>query len=322
MASANFSKIKTAQETKAKIRHDDKEQRLKTEHTNPHIDKSMTSKNLSFYGRSYADVCSRYDSIISDCDSKPNANKRSDRVTNVCVEIPVPDNLKPQDEERFFRCAGVELCKFYGDEALLEGYFHVDEKHEYFDAQEKRFRVSRNHATFRFVPLVNGSLNAREFTSRKNLIGVNNLLEEMCEREFKIPFNNGKGKRGRTVEELKNESTAAVKKINSVLVQREKRLDEREGALNEREDTLDVKEALYRQTIDEEAKRALNVSQRALKAELQRENETYIANWTKKAEIEKREWMKTYDDRVAKAMKANTSNPDRRLPNLPSDFTF
>lgn len=215
MASADVQKHKSATEVKAEIRHDNKESRLKGKHSNIHIDKSMTNGNMSYLlhkgGRetTYAEDCKRYDELIEKLDKHPKANKRKDRVTEVCFEVPCPEDMKPEDEEAFFVRVGDVLCEQYGSDNLIQGYFHQDEKHEYFDPQENRMRMSLNHMTFRFVPGVDGRLNAKEFTKRSELVKMNKNLEALCQTEFGCKFNNGKGKRGKSVEQLKAETALA-----------------------------------------------------------------------------------------------------------------
>ena len=247
MASADYGKQKTAQEVKAKIAHDDKEKRKEQEHTNKHINKALTENNLTYFDDTnygYEEVCQRYDEIINYLDSQPKANKRKDRVTCVSIVIPVPEGMKPEDEDRFFIRCGEVLCEQYGEENLLQGYFHKDEKHDYYDPVEKRMRTSCNHGTFRFVPVVDGKLNAREFTKRANIIKNNNALHEMCLTEFGVPFNNGKGKRGQTVEQLKAETSKIIElqdlnKKSDELDKRALLLDRKEIDLNLREKILD-----------------------------------------------------------------------------------
>lgn len=219
MASVNFQKIKTAQEVKAKIRHDDMEKRLETNHTNLDIDKSKTHLNLVYKERgTYEKVCERYDHLLAEHDKLPNANKRKDRVTCVCLEIPTPDGLPPEKEDEFFYKAGDVLCDIYGANNILQGYFHKDEQHKYYDPAKKKEVMSKNHATFRFMPFVkdedgNNRLLAKEFTSKTKIIEVNNKIHDMCLNEFGIPFNNGSKKKGKSVEELKRDSLSAVKQL-------------------------------------------------------------------------------------------------------------
>lgn len=222
MASVNFQKIKMAQEVKAKIRHDDMEKRLKINHKNLDIDKSKTHLNLNYFdGLDYEKVCKKYDDFLAKHDKLPNANKRKDRVTCVCLEIPTPDGLPPEKEDEFFYKVGDTLCEIYGKDNLLQGYFHKDEQHKYYDTSKKQEVMSKNHATFRFIPFVkdadgNDRLLAKEFTAKAKIIEVNNKIHDMCGREFGVPFNNGSKKKGKSVEELKRDTLSTVKQLESL----------------------------------------------------------------------------------------------------------
>lgn len=229
MASVNFQKIKTAQEVKAKIRHDDMEKRLETNHTNLDIDKSKTHLNLNYFDDlNYEKVCKKYDDFLAKHDKLPNANKRKDRVTCVCLEIPTPDDLPPEKEDEFFYKVGDTLCEIYGKDNLLQGYFHKDEQHEYYHTAKKQDMMSKNHATFRFMPFVkdkdgNNRLLAKEFTARDKIIEVNNKVHDMCFREFGVQFNNGSKKKGKSVEELKRSSIKAVKELEAPIIDEAKK---------------------------------------------------------------------------------------------------
>lgn len=219
MASVNFQKIKTAQEVKAKIRHDDMEKRLKTNHKNLDIDKTKTHQNLVYFkDLNYEKVCKKYDDFLAKHDKLSNANKRKDRVTCVCLEIPTPDGLPPEKEDEFFYKVGNALCEVYSKDNLLQGYFHKDEQHKYYDPAKKKEVMSKNHATFRFMPFVkdedgNNRLLAKEFTSKAKIIEVNNKIHDMCLKEFGIPFNTGSKKKGKSVEELKRDTLRTVKQL-------------------------------------------------------------------------------------------------------------
>ena len=69
MSSLNLAKIKQ-HELKALLRHCDKNERLKVEHSNEDINKEMTWKNAQFCG-SYEEVCNYFDDILRELDSKP-----------------------------------------------------------------------------------------------------------------------------------------------------------------------------------------------------------------------------------------------------------
>ena len=95
MASVNFLKLHTPQEVKAIIRHCDKDERQKHEHSNKQIRKDLTHLNDD-YGINYVDTCREYDERIAYLDSLPGANVRKDRVTCFSLEIPCPADL-PED---------------------------------------------------------------------------------------------------------------------------------------------------------------------------------------------------------------------------------
>ena len=57
MASVNFMKCKSAGEVKAMLRHCDKEERLKHNHSNKEIDKTKTMDNINYSRLGYSEVC-------------------------------------------------------------------------------------------------------------------------------------------------------------------------------------------------------------------------------------------------------------------------
>lgn len=245
MASVNYQKIKTAGEVKAKLRHDEKEERKNAEHTNPNIDKSMTDNNLSYRRKTlpdgsqvplnYKDLCMEYNRVIKDLDAKKGANKRKDRVTCLSLEIPTPDGMTEDQEEDYFYNLGKVFEEEFPECYLLDGFFHRDEKHDYYDPEDKMYKESRNHATFRYIPIKNGKLNAKATLTRAKMKQVNQRLEEMCQSRYGLNFNNGKGKRGKSVEQLKAESNLAeMKKTDEVLENKRNDLQE----LNNKYNTL------------------------------------------------------------------------------------
>ena len=248
MASVNYQKIKTSRETKAKIRHDEKEERKKANHTNPNIDKSLTDTNLSYRFKtlpdgsraslSYEEVCEDYDRVMKGLDAKKGANKRKDRVTCLSLEIPTPNGMTEDQEEDYFMQLGKIFEEEFEECYLLDGFFHRDEKHAYYDPEDKEYKESRNHATFRYIPIKDGKLNAKATLTRSKMRQVNTRLNEMCMDRYGLEFNTGKGKRGKSVEQLKAETNIAeMKKTSEELESKRKDLQE----LNDKYNTLDEK---------------------------------------------------------------------------------
>ena len=249
MASVDFHcKCKGGTEAKAIIRHSDKEERAKPEckHDNPHLDKSKSHLNLAYKNISYAEAKSIYDKRIFELDATTNTNKRSDRVTMFSLEVPRPPKLKPQQYQRWFN----RLCNlvedWVGSDNFIEGYFHVDEVHDYFDPKEKRWRTSVEHGHLTVIPEIDGKLNGKLFSSKARITALNNEIEKMTMKEFGVHFKTGKGKRGQSVEEMKQETAEAMKRMGEELAQKEIDLDAKSDRLDrEYADRVSELEAEY-----------------------------------------------------------------------------
>lgn len=259
MASVNYQKIKTAREVKAKIRHDEKEQRKEATHTNPNINKDLTDTNLSYRRKtlldgskialSYDEICEEYDSIMKGLDGKKGANKRKDRVTCLSMEVPTPDGMTEDQEEDYFLQLGRVFEEEFPECYLLDGFFHRDEKHKYYDPEDKTYKESRSHATFRYIPIKDGKLNAKKTLTRSKMRQVNTRLNEMCMEQYGLNFNNGKGKRGKSVEQLKAETNLAeMKKTEEELENKRKDLQE----LNDKYNTLQDRYNTLKDNFDKE----------------------------------------------------------------------
>ena len=215
MASCNFEKYKSPQDVKSKFRHCDYDTRKEIEHRNKHINKSLTDENMQIANRDYKTVCELYDKKIKMLDNQPGANKRKDRVTAVGIEVPCPKGLQEDFEVEWLNKVGEILRGHYGADNVLQSYYHFDEKHSYINAETKEECMSRTHGHFFMTPVVNGKLCAKEFTSRKNIMAVNNKIQEMTMRDYGIQFMDGSKKKSRkSMEELKNESDVEALKLD------------------------------------------------------------------------------------------------------------
>lgn len=213
MAGVNWEKFKGSTEAKAMFRHCDSEKRLKANHTNAQIDKNRTHMNMAFgaFSDGYESVCKAYDDYIKYLDSLPNAtNKRKDRVTLMGLEIPVPEGMDDKTARSWSSHVYNALREQYGD-ALLGMVVHFDEVHKYKDAETGEDRLSRVHIHAYVVPEVDGKLNGKRFSSRKNMVDLNNRVESLTVEHYpKYRFMTGKGKKSRkSVEQLKQESAYA-----------------------------------------------------------------------------------------------------------------
>ncbi len=208
MASANWKKIKYIKAVKAMLRHSDKDQRLMHKHDNPDIDIARTGDNLQIYD--YKTACDRLDSRIAYLDAQKGANKRSDRVIAVGIEIPLPLKLCTADRETqikwFNRVHGIICDAHNGAHNCIGTYIHYDEIHDYIDSNGDTV-TSRAHLHEYFVAEIGGKLNCKAFSGRANIISLNNDIEQMTQQEFGCKWNTGtKTKSSRSVQSLKNDS--------------------------------------------------------------------------------------------------------------------
>lgn len=261
MASVNFEKLKTPQKVKAMLRHCDGEERVEANHSNIDIDKSKTSGNMQG-NMDYAAACQRYDERIAFLDAKPGANKRKDRVTCFGLNVPAPKDLKPEDEKAFFLAVIKIIINQYGEDNIVQYYMHQDEKHEYIHAETGERCMSRSHLQCYVVPEHNGKLNGKWFSSRANMVKLNNAIHRMAQEQFDVMFMDGSKRKSRKpVEQLKNESAylevqqelneqkmaldtqgAELKEEKQVILQTKILLHEKESDLDRREGSIKANE--------------------------------------------------------------------------------
>ena len=260
MASNKYDKGKCKGSTavKAALRHNDcsPEMRKIAAKGNPDIDVSRSHLNVNLTGMRYAERCAAYDARIAELDAMPGANIRSDRVTGQLIETPIPAGL-PEEQATAFLTRVMEIgVEMYGAENLISADIHYDERHEYVDSRTGEKTVSRIHLQQVYVPVVDGRLCGKEFSSRRRMIAYNNAVQDMARAEFGIDFLTGKGKskgkQGKSVAELKADSiiaqaeqeaegiTRTVRFKKTLVDSREKRLAEREQAVKDAERAVEA----------------------------------------------------------------------------------
>lgn len=266
MASCNFknSKLKGATAAKMRIRHCCQEGRKGAKKRNKHIDLRKTKDNISTFDLTYEQCCAKYDNRIAEIDANGNTNKRKDRVTMVCIEVPAPADLpENQREAWFYKLSEIMIEFFGGPDNLIEGFWHVDEVHQYVEPESKKKVWSREHGHFCGVPVVqNGTLNAKKLTSRSRIIALNNAVEEMTVREFGCTFMTGsKRKSYKTVEELKAMSEYTDYKMQ---------VEEQEKEIEKKREELRI----HRENLERREREAEEAEAQA-KAMMEKAEETY-----------------------------------------------
>lgn len=202
-------KCKSVQAAKAYFRHNDKDRREEMNHANPHIDKSKTHENFTYRGLDYKGLCKAFDDRMAAVDQgKPGTGKNA-RVVLQSVILYPPKGLTREQEKDWFMDAGRVMEARFGDN-LLEIQFDMDEEHEYTDAETGEKVMSRNHGHARLFPEVGGKLNAKAFSSRAAITGLNHALDVMSFKNYGVHMMDGtKKKGGVSVEDLKRASLLA-----------------------------------------------------------------------------------------------------------------
>lgn len=297
MASVNFEKLKTAQDVKAMLRHCDKEERMTTNHSNQQIDKKVTSKNEQFDDMGYKDSCRLYDERIAYLDSLEGANKRSDRVTCFGLEVPAPAYMSEDDEHGWFEKVYGLISEQYGEDNIIGLYTHYDEKHTYIDAETGKERTSRDHMHVYVIPEIDGKLNGKKFSSKRNMTKLNNSIQKMTQSDYGLDFMDGsKRKSKESVESLKRRSEQ--KKVEC----REAELKAQQELLNERENNTRV--------LQKEAENKLIEAEKALsEAE---ELKTVYRNKINNIDDKTKRALKYYND----AMTKRHAKAQRNIQNL------
>ena len=226
---------------KALLRHCDKNETLKAEHSNEDINKEMTWKNAQFCG-SYEEVCNYFDDILRELDSKPKANTRYDRVVAYAIEgtLPEPDEEKDTQKQRDAWIAGIEkvIKREYPEMVVLAKYIHYDEVHEYINPENGERVFSRPHVHMYVMPVIEGRLNGKKFFQHKtSLIQLHRQIDDLTRSIYGFSYGNGTKKKSfDSVEHLKYESKKAeLEKRRVALVEMEKDLINRQVALHQQE---------------------------------------------------------------------------------------
>lgn len=283
MASVDFQKLKSSQDVKSKIMHCDEKERLKHEHSNSDISKEHTQENIQT-ALSYDEVCKLYDDTIADLDRQPKANKRKDRVTAFGLNIPISNDLPRRQQEKARQRILDIVREQYPESVILGDYLHNDEQHWYTDAETGEKRLSMAHEHIYIVPVKDGKLNGKWFSSAENITKLNNKLHDMFEKEFNVQFMDGtKTKSRKSMGQLKIASEKKEIEIEKEkIAQDNKYLNEyAEQLIAEKEEFEEEKEQLKKERA--EVRRMKILYESKFKEQEQREQNEKIAKQDEKS---------------------------------------
>ena len=209
------------------------------------------------------------------------------------MEVPVPKDLPSSDYVKWFSRVNSIIEGRYGADNVMNAYIHFDEQHEYMDVRTREMTMSRVHGHFFVVPEINGKLNAKELTLRKNMISLNREIEKMTKNEFGVKFMTGEKRKSRDeVEDLKRKSREA---------EREARIRTRELQVKRLEaDVRRQKDALERDRDDFER----------LKGSYEVERKNAIQGEIERFRGMATEMLDRYEDEIAKEIAKVPENVD------------
>ena len=225
MASVNWKKV-TTQTAGAMKRHLGQYEREHGNHSNEHINKELSHQNYCIGCNDFSDAFTAMKKRVAEVDKMyPPDRKRADRKTACFLEIPCPNELRLQGKSDDFFAKSFEIMQeFFGEKNVHGGFVHKDELHEYRD-KDGSLKMSMEHmhllvscyAEWQQKDRKTGEMverkgiNGRNFETRPRLNKLNNMMQEMCQREFGVSFNTGEKPQKKSVERLKAESALREK---------------------------------------------------------------------------------------------------------------
>lgn len=198
--------------------HLGKQERMEHEHSNKHIDKTLSHMNYTIGCDDYSDALQRMKDRTKEVDAiQPPKRLVKDRVVSCMLEIPCPLQLQEQGKDaQFFQTMYNVVKDYFGAENVHGAFVHLDEQHEYVGKDGNDY-ISLRHAhvlVSAYTP--EKGINGKAFETRTRLHQFNDLANKVCEREFGIELNTHGLAGKQSVEYLKiqQERNEAVQDLN------------------------------------------------------------------------------------------------------------
>lgn len=227
MASVDWMKLQSGGMRKL-AGHYQQELREKLNHSNHHINPEMTKHNFSIGAKDFYEACDKVNARIQEVDKEhPPKRIKKDRVVACSLYVPCPPEICDKGIEAssdFMRKVYAAMEDYFGKENVGGGFVHLDEQHEYIDANTKEKRMSLHHMNVFLPAFVDEDIktkkgiehmtgiNGKNFVSRKHMKEVNKIMEDIC-HEYGIEWHTGQGKNHETVETLKAKSAQIEREL-------------------------------------------------------------------------------------------------------------
>lgn len=287
MASVDWLKM-TTQRAGSMIKHNSQEARFEAEHSNPDIDKELTSLNYTIGAPDYKDMLKALKKRINEVDKKhPPLRMKADRITCCMLVAPCPLEIqKAGKEKEFFEEMQKVYEDFFGRENVLGSCIHYDEQHEYIDKDGSR-KMSLVHAHTLVAAYAEwedkdgkarAGINGKNFMTKARLTGLNKAMCRMVKKTFGVDYNTGAEPRKEKTEKMKADSLRAeVAELKSTVTD----LEEQRSLLIIPKDTelkkgfLESQRAYDERVEIEETKKALEQEKERLVAKEAKLEENY-----------------------------------------------
>ena len=219
MASVNWLKCTSQKVGSLKVHLDDHE-RTTHDHSNKHIDKTLTHTNEWVGCGSFDDMKTSWMSDIQQADREhPPLRVKSDRVTGIMLECPFPRELGEENEKDFFDNFYKMAQDFFGPEHVHGMAIHRDEVHDYDDHGVQKTSLVHGHmlvspyCTWSDKTGDREGINAKHFMTKARMTEFNKQVNTMCVERYGKEYNTHGVQKHKTVEELKQETeTRAIEK--------------------------------------------------------------------------------------------------------------
>lgn len=227
MAGVNWDKM-TMSKAGAMQVHNGREERVERNHSNQNIDKSKSDQNFFVGCDDWIDAFFGMRSRVAEVDKQyPPRKKLSVNERIVCVSLVTycPQAVYDSGQvKEFFEWVDKVQRQVLGSENVHGTAVHLDEIHNYIDTDgTERSSLAHGHslvsAYAEWTDNKSGEerkgINGKNFQTRAKMNELNKAIDEMCRREFGVPYMTGKGKgkgRSKSVEEVKTETQLRMAK--------------------------------------------------------------------------------------------------------------
>lgn len=227
MAGVNW--LKMTKPRAANMRnHNGKKERVEKNHSNINIDKSKSDQNFFVGCDDWSDANAKMQERTEAVDELYPPRKKLDvneRVVCVSLITYCPQSIYDSGQvKEFFEWVDKVQRQVLGTENVHGTAVHLDEIHNYIDTDgTERSSLAHGHSLVssyaEWTDPKSGEerkgINGKNFQTRPKMNELNKAIDEMCRREFGVPYMTGKGKgkgSGKSVEEVKTETQLRMAK--------------------------------------------------------------------------------------------------------------